>query len=144
MASASDDILFYQGIHASFAYYNSQMSNEIGVDSAVAYDVYVNGDATIPLAPGYWAVYPSTGTVAEKVRHIITQKWFAMCGNQGFEAWTEWRRTGYPDFLVHPVNSLIGSNRPLRFLYPTSETTTNGNFPSTGLLPLTSSVWWDK
>lgn len=144
MASASDDVLFYKGIHASFAYYNSQMSNEIGVDSAVAYDVYVNGDATIPLAPGYWAVYPTTGTVAEKVRHIITQKWFAMCGNQGFEAWTEWRRTGYPDFLVHPVNSLIGNNRPLRFLYPTSETTTNGNFPSTGLLPLTSSVWWDK
>ena len=132
--SASDDILFYDGIKASFDYqfYSDALATEWGPS---AYADYIAG-------AGYWTVYPTTGTVAEKLRFIITQKWFAMCGNQGFEAWTELRRTGYPDFLVHPVNSLIGTNRPYRYLYPTSESSTNANFPKTGVAPLTSKVWW--
>jgi hypothetical protein len=89
----------------------------------------------------YWGVYPTAGTTAEKVRHIVTQKWFSMCGNQGFEAWTEWRRTGYPDFLIISVNSLIGTQRPARFLYPTDEINLNSNFP--GLQTVEKRVWWD-
>ena len=77
----------------------------------------------------------------DKIRHIVTQKWFSMCGNQGFEAWTEWRRTGYPDFLIISVNSLIGTQRPARFLYPTDEINLNSNFP--GLQTVEKRVWWD-
>ncbi|HNB82789.1 MAG TPA: SusD/RagB family nutrient-binding outer membrane lipoprotein, partial [Chitinophagaceae bacterium] len=86
-------------------------------------------------------VYPVGGTMEEKIRHIITQKWFAMCGNQGFEAWTEQRRTGYPDFFVQSVNSLIGAKKPARFLYPTEEINLNANFP--GLKTVDTRVWWD-
>jgi hypothetical protein len=64
-----------------------------------------------------------------------------MCGNQGFEAWTEQRRTGYPDFLIQSVNSLIGSKRPARFVYPTEEINLNANFP--GLKSVDQKVWWD-
>ncbi len=141
-APGDDDALFYSGIQASFdyAFYSNALNNEYGTaGTTTIYNDYISGYLTG--TPGYWTVYPSTGTSAEKLRFIITQKWFAMCGNQGFEAWTEWRRTGYPDFFVIPPFSLMGTNRPVRLLYPTSESTTNVNFP--GLAPLTQKVWWD-
>lgn len=36
-----------------------------------------------------------TGSTEEKLEKIITQKWIALYPN-GMEAWSEWRRTGYP------------------------------------------------
>jgi hypothetical protein len=67
---------------------------------------------------------------ADQVKAIITQKYFAMCGNQGFEAWTEWRRTGYPDFFVRSEASVLGAGLfPHRMLYPITEITRNSNFP---------------
>lgn len=99
-------------------------------------------DVTLFNSPAsYWGTYPTGGTVQEQVRHIITQKWFCMNGNQGFEAWTEYRRTGYPDFLVISANSRIGDVFPARFFYPSGELTTNLNFPGQPLI--TEKVWWD-
>jgi hypothetical protein len=129
-----DSALFYQAINANFNYYSNQIAAATGMTAAAANTAYITGG-------GYWVTYPTTGSVAQKLSYIITQKWFAMCGNQGFEAWTEWRRTGYPNFLVYSQSSIIGNNFPKRFLYPTSESTTNSNYP--GLAPLTSKVWWD-
>lgn len=98
------------------------------------------------VAPAYLANAPDAvlpGTTAGNIRTIILQKYYAMCGFQGFEAWTEWRRTGYPEFLVTSAASTIGGGRmPLRFLYPNSEITTNQNFPGTTLIY--EPVWWDK
>lgn len=83
------------------------------------------------------------GTLNGNLRTIITQKYYAMNGFQGFEAWTEWRRTGYPDFLQISAASTLGAGRmPLRFLYPNSELTTNLNYP--GTQPIYVPVWWDK
>ena len=139
--TGNDSVLYYQAIAANFNYYSSALMDQVGLDGPSSYSIYVNGDVANAIPPGYWAVYPTTGTVADRLRFIITQKWFSMCGNQGFEAWTEYRRTGYPDFLVHSPNSLIGASFPKRFLYPTSESTRNSAFP--GLQPVTSKVWWD-
>jgi hypothetical protein len=138
--TGGDATLFYQGIKASFNYYDAAMMATSGVSADSAYRVYINGDPTTAITPGHWAVYPAAGNPETRLEYIITQKWFAMCGNQGFEAWTEWRRTGYPRFLVTPPNSLIGKQQPKRFLYPTTESTVNANFP--GLKPLTFNVWW--
>jgi len=64
-----------------------------------------------------------------------------MTGLQGFEAWTEYRRTGYPTFLVVSKASLLGGAlMPQRLLYPNSEAISNLNFP--GLVPVTTPVWW--
>lgn len=123
--TGDDAALFSSAIDASFEAY--------GVTDATEIAYYK--DST------NWGVYPVTGTIAEKVRHIVTQKWFAMCGNQGFEAWTEYRRTGYPDFMIISVNSLIGNLRPARFVYPTDEINLNSNFP--GLKTVDVKVWWD-
>ncbi|GAA0528753.1 SusD/RagB family nutrient-binding outer membrane lipoprotein [Chitinophaga japonensis] len=77
-----------------------------------------------------------------QIEAIITQKYFAMCGNQGFEAWTEWRRTGYPTFFVRSEASVLGAGLfPMRMLYPNTELTRNSNFP--GIKTITEKVWWD-
>ena len=86
--------------------------------------------------------YPASGTMEDKIKTIITQKWIAMCGNSGIEGWTEWRRTGYPDFFVESANSIIGAGRfPARFFYPTDEVNRNANFPGQKLVY--EKVWWD-
>jgi len=132
----TDDVLFSGAIQANFEYYNAGLAATYGVlfGSTTPFADYMSGG-------GYWTVYPTAGSVAQKVRFIITQKWFAMCGNQGFEAWCEQRRTGYPDFLIVSKNTLVGNTLPRRFLYPTSESTRNVNFP--GLMPVTAKTWWD-
>ena len=129
-----DASLFFSAIAANFNYYSGQFSDVTGSSGATNYSTYIAGG-------GYWTLYPTTGTTAQKLQYIITQKWFAMCGNQGFEAWTEWRRTGYPNFFVISESSIIGANFPKRFTYPSTESTTNSNYP--GLKPITAKVWWD-
>ena len=103
------------------------------------------GDPTtyIATSPAGLPALASATTVEDKVKAIITQKYFAMCGFQGFEAWTEWRRTGYPTFFVTSVASVIGADKmPLRMLYPNSEATTNTNFPGSVLVYIP--VGWGK
>lgn len=162
-AAGDDADLYMRGIHASFFSYSGAFSDEnlqlaaaadsmtssngnlitsdIFLDANYAYYSYMNGDTIYSAPASYWATYPTGGNTTEKLRFIITQKWYAMCGNQGFEAWTEFRRTGYPDFLVISKNSLLGNQFPKRFIYPTSEITRNVNFP--GLKSVTTKVWWD-
>lgn len=113
--------LFDKGIEASFA-------ADGLADSAKAY---------IATAPD--AQFPSSSDA--QIKSIITQKYYAMCGSQGFEAWTEWRRTGFPDFFVKSI-AAGKLPFPLRFLYPNSEVTSNLNYP--GTVPQTTAVWWDK
>lgn len=119
--SLSAEALFKKGIEASF--------DADGIAGAAA--------AYIKKAPD--AVFP-TGSV-DQIKAIITQKYYAMCGSQGFEAWTEWRRTGYPDFFKESV-AAQGLDFPQRFLYPNSEVTSNLNYP--GTVSMETPVWWDK
>jgi hypothetical protein len=142
--------LFYEGIAASFDRYAAEISAleiqlsdspEVFLNAGLANDIYVNGDTALGVEPAYWAQYPAGGSTEQKVRHIVTQKWFAMNGTQGFEAWTEWRRTGYPDFFVYSATSIIGNTFPGSFLYPNTELTRNTNFP--GQKQVATKVWWD-
>ena len=123
-ATGDVDALFKAGIKASF--------DALGV-SAADYNTYITTapDAQLP------------ADVTGRIKAIITQKYYAMNGFQGFEAWTEWRRTGYPDFLVKSQASTLGTNDlPARLIYPDTEITRNANFP--GLKLITDKVWWDK
>jgi SusD/RagB-like outer membrane lipoprotein len=117
--SAAASSLFTQGITASFT--------ADGIPAAAP--------AYIASAPD--AVFPPAA--ADQIKAIITQKYYAMCGSQGFEAWTEWRRTGYPNFFV-PSASSGGRTFPQRFLYPLTEVTANLHYP--GTVPETTPVWW--
>ncbi len=122
-ATGSVATLFQNGIKASFDF--------LGID-ATQYATYIAtaDDAQLP------------ADAAKQIKAIITQKYYAMNGFQGFEAWTEWRRTGYPDILVKSEASTLGTNElPARLLYPGTEITRNSNFP--GLKEVTDKVWWD-
>lgn len=159
--TGTDATLFDEGIRASFAAYATTFANQdilladvgdvsangnpitspITLSADYGYYAYTQGDTLYGVDPAYWSQYPATGSVQDKVKFIITQKWFAMCGNQGFEAWTEWRRTGYPTFFTISVNSIIGAKFPRALFYPDAEVQRNRNFP--GQRVITDKVWWD-
>ncbi len=116
--------LYETGITASFASFGATDTFTLGI---------INDSAS---------AFPTSGTSEDKIKAIITQKWIALCGNEGTEGWTEWRRTGYPNFFTESTNSIIGAGRlPARFFYPNTEVTRNGNFPGQKLIY--DKVWWD-
>ena len=64
------------------------------------------------------------GNMEQKLEKIMTQKWIALYPN-GQEAWTEWRRTGYPKLNPVLVNNgtpqgATKENGVRRMLYPIS------------------------
>ena len=99
----------------------------------------------------YMTAHPfkSAGTDAEKIEQIITQKWIVLIFN-GFEAFSEYRRTGFP--VLVPVNDPIGETKgtiPRRLIYDQSELITNSvNYKEAisrqGLDLMTTRIWWDK
>lgn len=99
----------------------------------------------------YITTYPfkAAGTDAQKIEQIITQKWIVLLFN-GFEAFSEYRRTGYPALV--PVNDPTGETKgtiPRRLIYDQSELITNeANYKTAiqrqGLDLMTTRIWWDK
>jgi len=89
----------------------------------------------------------ATGTVT-KAQVIGEEKWFALFPD-GFSAWTEYRRTGYP--MLHPApKSTNGGVIPHRMLYPSGEASSNPSGYSQGVQGLTpaddkntSKIWWE-
>lgn len=92
----------------------------------------------------YFAANPSIVTLrgadTNKIHQIITQKWVAWVGN-GYEAWNDYRRTGFPS-LQPALNVSFTPNIPQRLLYPPSEVAANGDvIPKTGV-NIADRVWW--
>lgn len=77
---------------------------------------------------------------------IGTQKWVALFNN-GFEAWTEWRRLDHPDFLVNSATSDLPV--PTRVFYPLDELSLNAaNYNAAvqnigGTDDLYTKIFWD-
>ncbi|TPE43718.1 SusD/RagB family nutrient-binding outer membrane lipoprotein [Pontibacter mangrovi] len=87
--------------------------------------------------------YTTSGDVEAQVEQILTQKWVSFNGVQGFESWTEYRRTGYPSFIQPSAASTLGTDLiPKRLVYPNTEAIRNQNYP--GLVEISEPVWWDK
>ena len=100
------------------------------------------------------------GSPEQKLEKIIIQKWLALFPN-GQEAWTEWRRTGYPK--LHTIMTLRGQSQGAtdrskgirRMIYPTSfYQTTEGRSIYEAALKLfnngagaedksSTHLWWD-
>lgn len=86
------------------------------------------------------------------LERIITQKWLAMYP-EGQEAWTEFRRTGYPQLFPVVVNSSGGTIdtkiQVRRLAYPQGEATKNGQAEAAGIVLLGgpdnggTRLWWD-
>lgn len=90
------------------------------------------------------AAYGSTGN---NIEQILTQKWIGNVIN-GYEGWTEWRRTGFPNFL--PVQGSLNDDIiPVRMPYPSEEEALNAeNYnvaaQATNGNSINAPVWWDE
>ncbi|MBJ6110093.1 SusD/RagB family nutrient-binding outer membrane lipoprotein [Hymenobacter sp. BT523] len=83
------------------------------------------------------------GSQQQQLNQIITQKWIAWVGNS-YEAYNDYRRTGYPRLAL--AQNASGDNPnvlPRRFVYPTSESAGNANNTPNPVPGTTANVWWD-
>ncbi|MBL7810835.1 MAG: SusD/RagB family nutrient-binding outer membrane lipoprotein [Bacteroidetes bacterium] len=114
---------------------------ENGVVASFAQWGLTPGDAATYLG-GAGVAYPTGGSATDKVKAIITQKWYSFCGSQNVEAWTEFRRTKYPDFLTPSTTSTLSAGKfPARFVLPSDEITRNPNAINK---TVDTKVWWDQ
>jgi hypothetical protein len=139
--SAAAGAYYLKGIKDQFAYYASRVPANYASSylkltpaSITADDNYYKQDAIA-----------YTGTSAKKLEKIGIQKWISLY-QVGFEAWSEWRRTGIPNIPVGPVGP---GYVPRRMFYPADELRINeANYQQAvswlGADDLKSHVWWDK
>jgi hypothetical protein len=106
-------------------------------------------------APGGAYEYPN-GTLDANIKAIITQKWVSGFPGNGFEAFFDQNRTGYPKIsavpqaddtyipgeLAYSIEGSTGGVFPRRFVYPNTVQTTNRFAPD--LETITTPVWWAK
>ena len=82
------------------------------------------------------------------LKRIVEQKWITMY-QSSFEAWVDWRRTGFPALTSATVNR-TGGVIPRRLPYPQTEVNLNGAQLASGPgIPvpyegLKTPVWWDE
>lgn len=121
---------------------------EAGVKAAMQmwtpYDAsFVVEDAAVAT---YLTQYPYTDGAPNALAMIGQQMWLSLELNW-WDAWSYWRRSGFPE--LNPVNypgNITGGQIPTRLLYPSSEIATNNeNLQSGGTSPNThlGKVWWD-
>uniref|UniRef100_A0AB33J9T2 RagB/SusD family nutrient uptake outer membrane protein n=1 Tax=Prevotella sp. GTC17260 TaxID=3236796 RepID=A0AB33J9T2_9BACT len=158
MGGTGDAKAFYEkGIATSFE------ENGLGTDKAATYAA----DATAkpanfvdPINSQYNADAPSAitikwenGNFEKSLERIITQKYLAIYPD-GQEAWSEFRRTGYPRIFkavsVSTDCDVNGDNRPTRIPYSNDEYTKNLDNITKAVKLLggpdngATRLWWDK
>ena len=142
------------GINTSFGQWGVSSAGYINDDSSRAIN-YVNPKNTDDNSPAVSSItikWDATASNEENLDRIITQKWIAMFP-EGQEAWTEYRRTGYPRLftvVINNSNGTIDTNIQIRRLaYPAMEYTTNPIEIQKGLQYLGgpdnggTRLWWD-
>jgi hypothetical protein len=119
---------------------------EAGVKSAM--QMYTPFDASLAVSDArvatYLATYPYGVTKPAKAM-IGDQMWVSHFMNW-YEAWSDWRRSGYPALV--PVNypgNDTGGTIPRKLRLPATEVTGNPNYATGATMPdeLTTKVWWD-
>ncbi|TLU98261.1 SusD/RagB family nutrient-binding outer membrane lipoprotein [Dyadobacter luticola] len=120
---------------------------EAGVKASM--QMYTPYDASLTVSDAAVAAYLKTypyGVTKPALEMIGEQLWVNKFFNW-WEAWSDWRRTGYPKLT--PTNypgNLTNGTIPVRLRYPTNEVAGNPNYQTGATLPddFTTKVWWDK
>lgn len=149
---------FYKtGISLSFEQWGVSGAGQYAEDTTSKPEVYID-----PLGNNSYTGSPSSITIkwnesnnfALNLEQIITQKWIANFP-LGIEAWSEYRRTGYPKLMEVKVNNSGGkvdSKKMARRLpYPQNEYTENGANVSDAVSKylkgpdnMGTDVWWAR
>lgn len=123
LITADAETLYNEGIRLSFEYWEVEQDIEAYIaQNGVAYD--------------------------NDLETIITQKWLASF-LVGLEGWYDFRRTGFPSFIVPGPDNVNNDAVPVRFLYPDSEQTLNGeNYKAAvsafGVDDINTKGWWEN
>lgn len=123
LITADAETLYNEGVRFSFEYWDvAQDINAYLAQPEVAYD--------------------------GELETIMTQKWLASF-LVGYEAWYDFRRTGFPSVIVPGPDNVNNDVVPVRFLYPDSEQTLNGdNYQAAvsriGGDDINSKGWWEE
>lgn len=111
-------------------YYANGIESSMNFIANYTPDMYNHG---MPLDAGYISAYPATvalsGSESNQIQQIITQKYMAgFLQGSNNNAWFEFRRTGYPQFVLNPNTNLNtpSTEFPVRWRYPQDELSYNG------------------
>ena len=89
--------------------------------------------------------YVQWDLATDKIKLIITQKWYAMNGIDVLAAYNDFRRTGFPEA---PLSTDVNSKGkiPVRLFYPQRETLLNtGNVLAAGNVDVFSTkIFWNN
>lgn len=108
----------------------------------------MTGAVTDAQVSNYLATYPYGGGGVTGSESALEQIGYQMWASKFFnwwEAWTDWRRTGYPqlvEFTENTGNVTLGKI-PVRLPYPSTEVAANPNFTHADKHNYTTPVWWD-
>lgn len=122
LISADAEALYNEGVRLSFEYWDVAQDIEAYLaQPEVAYD--------------------------DQLETIITQKWLASF-LVGYEAWYDFRRTGFPSVIEPGPDNVNNDRVPVRFLYPDSEQTLNAKNYQDAVLriggdDINSKGWWE-
>lgn len=121
--SGSAQQYYENGIMASYQYFNTTMPSGYLTSSNVILDG------------------------SDNLNRIMTQKWISSFMN-GYEAWFDIRRTGFP-VLTLPADNINGDVYPVRYAYPTTEQAVNGTNYSQAVSQIggddyNSKGWWEQ
>ncbi len=155
-SGAGDAKVNYEtGVSASFAQHSvSGVVDYLADNTSTPADFVDALSATnnIAYASNVKIAYNDAGTNEEQLEQIITQKWIAMFPD-GQEAWSEFRRTGYPRIFPVVVNNSggdIDTNTQVRRInFVEGEVNTNGTNVTTAVGYLDgpdnggTRLWWD-
>ncbi|MGH2642686.1 MAG: SusD/RagB family nutrient-binding outer membrane lipoprotein [Chitinophagaceae bacterium] len=128
--------LYQKGITASFEYLYAQAGDKIA-DADVAAEQYYSQD----LPNVQWD---------NTLKTIIIQKWASLAISNNFEAWTEYRRTGYPGADLLPMSKYPGvsTHIPVRYMFPSTEQQRNSGAYNEAVAkgndPQNSKIFWSK
>ncbi|WP_261509864.1 SusD/RagB family nutrient-binding outer membrane lipoprotein [Chryseobacterium paludis] len=104
---------FKAGIRASFEFFDA-IDHTVPVPPATPIDIPGLYLTAIAARPGLgW-----TGTDANKLDAIMTQKWIALTGVNPEQSFFDYTRTGFP---VTPLATVSSNPKPNRLIYPLSE-----------------------
>jgi hypothetical protein len=160
MGSGTAQSFYEAGITLSFQERGVSMPGGYLTNSTATAAPYVdtkNGANSIPAGSPYLnnitIAWNPGDTFEHNLQRIITQKWIAIFPD-GEEAWSEYRRTGYPvQFPVAVNNSggLIPTTPGIRRLpFPVDDESTNPQGVAVGVTELGgpdnggTKLWWDK
>jgi hypothetical protein len=126
---------YTNGINANLAYYAEIVPEDYGIDLELPANYFSQNEIAY------------TGSQADKLRKIGTQKWVALFFN-GLEAWFDWRRTNIPA-LTPGASNLNNDLIPVRYIYPLKEQSLNSKNRTDavgrqGPDNINTLMWWDK